>query len=111
MLMVDGVELAAIDQALEMMELEGRDAVRLEQNGEAANEVVDVRHMREHVVRGHEVGLAAVARKLPGQLDTEESLDDRDPPLPRRSGGAGGRLDAGAGDAARLHVLQQVPVI
>ena len=45
----------------------------------AGDEIVDVRHVREHVVGRDEVGLLALARQAPRPSATpKNSLDDRD---------------------------------
>ena len=111
MLVVDGVELVLRDQSQQMRELEGGDTFGLQQAGEAGDEIVDVRHMRQHVVGGGEVGLPALGDQFIRQPHTEEILHDGNALGARGGGGAGGRLDAGAGNAARLNVLQQIAVI
>ena len=109
--MVDRVELALADELQEVRELEAGDAGRLEQQREAAHEVVDVRHVRQHVVRHHQVRLLAAGAQPLGERHAEEFLDDRKAAGARRRRGARGRLDAEALDAAASHVLQQVAVV
>ena len=83
----------------------------LEQAGEAAHKVVDVRHMGQHVVGGDQVGLAASAGQFVGQSHAKKALHHLQAQRPRRLGGAGRRLYAVAGNASLLHVLQQVAVV
>ncbi len=54
--MVDGVELNVADQIEQVRELEGCDALGLQQHSEAADEIANVRHMGKHVVGGGEIG-------------------------------------------------------
>jgi hypothetical protein len=58
-LVVDRVELHLADEVEEMRELDRQHARRLEHAGEAGDEVVEVGHVRQHVVGDHEVGRAA----------------------------------------------------
>ena len=109
--MVDGIELVLGEQPHQVRELERGHTIRLQQDGESGDEVVDVRHMREHVVGGREVGGESLRHQFPRQLDAEEALDDLDAFLACRARGAGRRFDAGAGDAALHHILQQVAVV
>ena len=50
-LVVDRVELDTLDQPHEMRDLDRRDAARSQEDAHAADEVVDVGNVREHVVR------------------------------------------------------------
>ena len=74
--MVDGVELVLRDQALQMRELERDDTLRLEQALHAGDEVVEVGHLRQHVVADDEVGLLALGGEPLGKRRAEE-LDQR----------------------------------
>ena len=46
--------------------------LRRQQRGDARREVVDVRHLREHVVPEHEVGATSLAGEPPPELRAEE---------------------------------------
>ena len=109
--MVDRVVLVALDQAQQVRDLDGQRAVVGEQLAQAAREVDDVGHVREDVVRDHEVGPAVPGGDVgPGLLSQEAHLGG-DAALDRRLGDVGGRLDAQAPDAAVTHVLEQVAVV
>ncbi len=109
-LVVDRVQLVLVDQPHQVRELDGDDAARREQHLHAADEVVEVGHVGEHVVGGDQVGLAALGEPRRG-LDAEERDLGRDALGDRDLGDVGGRLDAEHGHAALGEVLQQVAVV
>jgi Ser-tRNA(Ala) deacylase AlaX len=55
-LVVDRVELVLLDQAQEVRHLDRHHTLRLLHRAEAGDEVVEVRHVRHHVVGGDQVG-------------------------------------------------------
>lgn len=82
MLVVGGVELIFLHHAQQVGKLEESDhALRLEQAGEAGNEVIDVWHMGQHVVGHHQIGQLARLHQFIGQFHAK-ALDDVDT-LPR----------------------------
>ena len=111
MLVVDGVELVLRDQPLQVRELERDDALRLEQERHAGDEVVEVRHLRQHVVADDEVGPLALGDELGRQPLAEELDPARYALLHRDLGDVGGRLDAEHRHAQRQEVLQQIAVV
>ena len=111
MLVVDRVELIELHELQEVGELERRHAVRLEQARKARHEVIDVRHVRQHIVRNSEVRTPAGGDETPGHLLSEELLDDLNAFAAGRLRRAGGRLDPEARNAARHTVLKQVAVV
>ena len=66
-LVVDGVELAVVDQVAHVGKLDDRHAVGLEQGGDAGHETVGVGHVGQHVVGVDDVGLLALGGQLLGQ--------------------------------------------
>ncbi len=109
--MVQGIELMLGHQAEQVRELERGNAIALEQGRETAQEIVDVRHMGQHIVGRHQVGRPALARKRLGSLLAEEHFADLQPLFARRLGRAAGGLNAQARDAALSHVLQQITIV
>ena len=71
-LVVDGVELDVLDEFEQVRELEGRSALRFQERRDPGNEIVELRHVREHVIRDNEIGTAALARELAGERLPEE---------------------------------------
>src|SRR5262249_5415427 len=55
MLVIDGVKLMQLHQRKEMLHFEGRDALWGEQYLYAGHEIVDVWHVRQHVIAGDQV--------------------------------------------------------
>ena len=111
MLVVNRVELILLDQFHEMRELEGRHTLRLQQGSKARREIVDIRHVGQYIVGGHQIRLLALARKPVGQADAKKLFDGLDPLETRCGGCAGGWLDTQAGNASLLYILQQIAVI
>ena len=111
MLVIDGVELVLSDQPLEVRELQGDHALRLEQARHPAHEVVEVGHLRQHVVADDEIGALALRHELGRELRSEEIDAGGYALLDRHLGDVGRGLDAQDGNAQRQEVLQQVAVI
>ena len=111
MLVVDRVELHVLNLAREVWELDRRDAARSEQHGHTADEIVQIRHVGEHVFRDDQIGRAMRCAQAFRGLDPEKrnvgrhAFGDGD----RRD--VGGRLDAEYRDAGREEILQQVSVV
>ena len=78
----------------------------------AGDEVVEVGHLRQHVVADDEVGLRALGDQLLGEPRAEEIDAASGRPSRRpRFGDVGRRLDAEHGHAERQEVLQQIAVV
>lgn len=73
MFVVNGVELIVLDQTQEMRKLKGGDAIRFEQNPESTHEVVDVRHVRQHVVGDDQISLPALGGESGGKFIPENA--------------------------------------
>jgi hypothetical protein len=106
MFVINGVELVLRHQPQEVREFKRGNAFGLKQYGKTCDEVVDARHVGEHVVGGGEIGLFALSGQLACEAHTEEVLDAVDAFGTRCSCGAGCRFDAEARDIARFAVLQ-----
>ena len=111
MLVVDRVVLEALEQPREVRELEGRRAAGRQQDRDAVDEVVQVRHLREHVVAEHEVGVAALADEPLGELDAEELDERRHAALLGRDRDVRRRVDPEHRHALRQEVLEQIAVV
>ena len=109
--MVDRVELHVADQIEQVGELEGRDAFGGEQDGEAGDEIANVRHMGEHVVGGGQVGADAARGEPLGGRAAEEGDFGRHAALDRRRRDIGRRLDAERRHAGGEEMPQQVAVV
>ena len=111
MLVVDRVELELLDQSDEMRHLDRRHPVRCEHDLDARDEVVQLRNLREHVVRDDEVGAATFRHERGGELRVEEVDDRLDACWRGRIGDVRGGIDAERGNAPRDEVLKQVAVV
>ena len=109
--MIDGVELVLRHQPFKMRKLQRDDAFRLQQDLHAGDEIVQVRHLGEHIVAHDQVGLLALRHEAARQLDAEELGDAGNALGDRDLGDIGGRLDAEHRHAERQEMLQQIAVI
>jgi hypothetical protein len=110
-LVVDRVELVVLDEPQQVRHLDRHHAVVGQQDLEAGDEVVEVRHVRHHVVGGDQVGALALGDEVAGRLAPEEADERLDSELLCHLGDVGGRLDAQRRDAALDDVPQQVAVV
>ncbi len=110
-LVVDGVELAVLDQVPDPRVLDGHEAVVGDADPQRLHEVVEVGDVRHHVVRHDGIGRAVLGDDGPGELRAEEVDDRRHARRDRRRGRAGRGVDAQHGDAALDEVLQEVAVV
>ncbi|MNN01717.1 hypothetical protein D3C81_1143440 [compost metagenome] len=109
--MVKGIELLLGHQAQQVRKLESGHTIGFEQGRETAQKIVDIRHVGEHVVGGHQVSRPTFARQVMGGLFAEEHLTNLQPFLPGRLCSASGGFDTEARNAALGHILQQVTVV
>src|ERR1700734_1178262 len=94
-----------------MRKFERRHAVRLKEGREAADEIVDVRHMRKYVVGGRKVHRAPLFDEASGEVPSEKRLDDLDALGSGGLGCARSRFDPVTGNTVRFEILQQIPVV
>ena len=109
--MVDRVELLVLHQFQQMRKFEGSHPSGLEHAREASDKIVDVRHMRQHVIGDGQVCCSALLHQFAREAHTEKILDDIDAACPRRPRRAGCGLNAQAGYPARFYVLQEIAVV
>ena len=62
--MVDRIELIEFDQPKQVRKLKRENAVWLQQNLEAFHKIVQVGHLRQNIVAGDKVGVAAFGGKV-----------------------------------------------
>ncbi len=111
MLVIDRVELTVIDEILDIRSFDHRDAVVLQQSGNASHESVRVGHVSQNVVAVDDIGSLALCYELDGQLMSKESEQRLDPLFARRFYRSRRRVDAEHRNATRLVVLQQIAVV
>src|SRR6266850_2194625 len=110
-LMIDSIELAALDQPLQVRELQGEHALGFQKSREAGDEVVQVRHVGEDIVRHEQVGSMTSMRYRRRRLPPQELDDGGNPPAFSRPGDVLRRLYAEDGDPCLAEKLQQVAVV
>ena len=110
-LVVDGVEEVRLEQAHQMWELDRCGAVGREQRLHPADEVVQVRRLRENVVRDDQVGTNAA----PGDVVCGRLAEERDPcrdvALASRRRDVLGRIDAEDPDPELDEMLEEIAVV
>ena len=110
MLVVDGVEFAALNQVKQVGEFEGGHAGWLEQDAEAFDEVVDVGHVSQHVVGRHQIGGVVGCQGASGFGAKEEDFGG-DALGDGGFGAVAGGFDAQDGDAGGVEVLEEIAVV
>ena len=91
--------------------LDRDDALGLEENLQALDEVEQPRHVREHVVARDEVGFDTACAEPPRRLGAEEGHLRGNPFGDGRLRDVGGRFDAQDRHAVGQEILQQVAVV
>ena len=84
-LVVDGIELVFSHQALKMRHLDGDDALGRQEMRHAGDEVVEFRHLRQHIVGDDQIGVPAVGHHLSRSFGAEEGDERRNACLSRVS--------------------------
>src|ERR1700758_2134400 len=111
MLMVNGVELIALNEPLQMREFEGDDTVRLQKKLHSAHEIVKIRHLGKDIVADDEIGPQTFCHHLLCQRRAEEFDSRGDALLDSSFRHIGGRLYAKHRNTKRQEMLQQISVI
>src|SRR5438477_8668417 len=110
-LVVDRVELIALDQPLQMRELDRDDAIVGEQNGHARDEGIEVGYLREHVLAREQIGLHALGAKFFCELLVEELGEGVDALRLRYLSNVARRFDAEDRDTHLDEPLQHVAIV
>src|ERR1700722_947778 len=111
MLVVNGVELALLDQVDNVRRFNHCDAGGLQQGGDAVDEAVEVGHVSEHIVGQEDVSLLALRGQLFGQLLSKEVVDAGHAALVGSAYLLFGGVDAQDLDAVVYEVAQHVTVV
>ncbi len=111
MLVIDRVELPVLDQAQQVRELHRNCARGLQQDRQSSGEVVQVGHVRQHVVGADQVGLLARGGEPMRCHHTKEGDLGRHAARFGHGGDIGGRLHAEDSDALAAEVPQQIAVV
>ena len=110
-LVVDGIELVFSQQPLKMRHLDGDDAFRRQEMRHAGDEVVEFRHLCQHIIGNDQIGVPAIGHHLPRSFGAEEGDERRNACLSRGLRHIGSRLDAENRHAEGNEMLQQIAVI
>ena len=94
-----------------MRHLDGDDALRRQQMRHGGDEVIELGHLRQHIVGNDQIGVPVVGHHLPRCFGTEEGDERRNACLSRRLRHIGGGLDAKHRHAEGNEMLQQIAVI
>src|ERR1700724_350704 len=111
MLVVDGIELVAVNEPLKVRKLQCDHAVGRQQVRHFCGEIVEIRHLRQNVVADNQSCMLTLGDKLLRKLQAEE-LDQGGNALPAGGlGHVGGRFDARHRHAERQEMLQQISIV
>ena len=110
-LVVDGIKLVFSQQPLKMRHLDSDDAFRRQEMRHTGDEVVEFRHLCQHIVGNDQIGLPAVGHHLFRSFRAEEGDERLNACLSRRLRHIGSRLDAENRHAEGNEMLQQIAVI
>ena len=110
-LVIDGVELALLDQAQQVRKLEGGNPGRLEESLKPVHEVVQIGHVRQHVIGDHQIRTLTVAYHRGGRRSVKERIARRYARLDRELGHISCGLHAQGRNPPRHEVLQQVSIV
>src|SRR5262245_41058181 len=94
MLVIDSIELVLGNEPLKMRELERDYTVRSQQVRHSRGEIIEIGHLRQHVVADDKVSPAALQFKLLCEVQAKEPYESGNILLERRFRHIGGRLDA-----------------
>jgi hypothetical protein len=111
MLVVNGVELASIDQVFDIRNLDDGDPRIFQDGGHPADHPVQVGHMSEHVVCVEDVGLLPSIAQAVAKLRTEEFTKRWNSGFLRRPRDIARRLDAEHRDSLASIELEQVSIV
>ena len=109
--MINRIKLVFGHQFEQVRKLEGGNALWLQQARKACNEIIDVRHVCEHIVGRGKVGLRALRNQLFGESDAEKILNDGNTFGARGGGCAGCRFDPGTRDTFGFYLLKQIAIV
>src|ERR1051325_646390 len=100
------IELISVDCAEEMRKLDRHHSGRLQQNLQACDEIINVRHLCQHVVAENQVRSLAVGEQLPSRLNAKKFNEGRYTFLARNLCDVGSRLDSECRNASVDEVLK-----
>ena len=106
MLVINGVELVQRHELHQMRKLESGHAGWLQQDSEARDKVIDIWHMRQHIICGSEIGLFALRDQRVRKSNTEKFLHNVNAFGARRCRRAGSGFHTGTRNVGRLEILQ-----
>src|SRR6267378_905757 len=110
-LVINGVELTALDQPPQVRELQGEHAPRFQKSREACYEIVQVRHVGKDIVRHEQVGSMTPLRYRRSRLPPQEFDDGGNPSAFSCLGEVLRRLYPEDRDPCLAEKLQQVAVV
>src|SRR5258705_12468665 len=111
MFMIDGVEFIMFDQAGQVRKLQRENSVGFQQQLEAFDEIIDVRHLRQYIVADNQVRRFSLARKFQRELRPEKTSQRGHPLFDGHFGHVCGRFDSEDRHSSFYEVLQEVTVV
>ena len=110
-LVIDGVVLAALDEARQAGELQRQRPPIIQQHRQTADEVPQVRNVGQDIVGRDEIGGSVALHQLSGGGLAEETHLGPDPARLGGGGNVGGRLDPEDRDVRFHEMLKEISVV
>ena len=109
--MTEGIELGFLRQRQDMGELERNHTVRPQDACEASGKVKQIRHLRQHVVRHHQIRSAVLHSDFHRGFSVEKADLSRNAKQLRGVRGVHRGLDSQYGDPGLLEIAQQIAIV
>ena len=109
--MIDGVELRVLHQLQQVRELHAENAVIGQQNPETGHEIIQIRHMSEHVIADEQIAAPALVAQSSSERHPEKLRQRVDSGIHSDLRHIACRLDTEHRNALLLEVLEEITVI
>ncbi len=101
-----------LDQPQQVREFKGQHALRLQQDLQPLDKIIQVRHLRQHIVPDNQVGAVGLPRQFPSPPASPKNRTSVGTPFSTAAfGNVRRRLNAQHRNAAAYKVLQKIAVV
>ena len=109
--MVNGIELCLLDQFEQMRKFDTENAALGQYDREAADKVVDIRHMCQYVITDQKIALTTFVAQSLSQRDTEKFINGFDARIARYDCDVTCGFDTEHRNVPFSEILQQVAIV
>src|SRR5262245_40434801 len=109
--MINRVELIISHQFDQMRKLHGENSVRLEQNSNAFNKIIEIWNMGQYIITQHQFSLAVLTHNLKRRAFTKKLRNRIHSFCTRHLRHILGRLDSQHLNSSLCKILKEIPVI